>query len=263
MWFERATVEMYRLWSLYWQGHLRELTDRAVSLEAEASDIGDLYSATNLSIGLPAIHWLVRGRAEEGRRAADEALAHWPHRSYHLQHYWHAYAVAQVDLYRGDARAAWLRLTQTWKELRSALLLGIQMLRIELLWARGRAAIAAAAATADSAEQQTLLRDAAWAARRLLRERRADATGISLAIQAGAARISGEPEEALALLTAAADRAAEQEMFLLAAACQGARGRLLGGDRGAALVRESETWLGDQNIADPPAMARLFLPGLD
>jgi len=263
MWFERATVEMYRLWALYWLGRFRELTDHASSLYAEAQDIGDRYSATNLSIGLPAIQWLVRGRPEEGRRAADEAMKLWPHRSYHLQHHWHTYAVAHVELYRGDGRAAWERLRAAWSPLRAALLTQVQMVRFEALWARGRAAVAAAVDAGKSpSEQRGLLRDALWAARRLRRERRVDADACALAIEAGVAHLRGDAETAFRRLTTAGDRAQEADMFFHAAAVQLARGRLLGGDRGAQLVADAETWMSDQSIADPTAMLRVFLPGI-
>jgi hypothetical protein len=260
MWFERATVEMYRLWSLYWMGHFRELVERTASLRAQAIELGDLYSATSLSIGLPAVQWLVRGRPDEARQAADEALRGWSRRTYHLQHHWQMYALAHVDLYEGKAHDAWQRLKRGWADAGKALLRNLQMIRLEILWARGRAAILCA--EQDEYYFEAMLRDAARCARALHRERRHDADALALCLEAGIRAVRGDVAGALPFLSAASDRAGEQELGFVAAATKAARGRILGGDRGVALTREAEAWMSDQAIADPQALCRMFLPGL-
>jgi serine/threonine protein kinase len=259
MWFERATVEMYRLWSLSWMGHFRELAERTTALRSQALDLGDLYSATSLSIGLPALQWLVRDRADEGRRAADEAMARWSRQTYHLQHHWHAYAIAHVDMYQGRPLAAWELLRTAKRDARRAFLTNLQMIRIELEWSRGRAAVLAV--VRGEGERKVLLRDAKRAARALRRERRGDAEALALGLEAGIASAQGDRDAAIPRLTAATDRAGEQEMFYLAELTKAARGRILGGERGAALVREADAWMAEQTIADPDALARVFLPG--
>ena len=261
MWFERATVEMYRLWSLYWLGHFRELVERTTALRAQAVDLGDLYSATSLSIGLPALQWLVRGRPEEGRLVADHALRGWSRRTYHLQHHWQAYALAHIDLYEGRPAEAWQRMRQGWRDAGKALLRNLQMIRLELLWARGRAAVMWAGQ--DPSNRERMLRDAARCARALYREQRPDAQALALSLDAGICGVRGDLAAALPYLAAATDRAGEQELGFLAAATQAARGRILGAERGAALVRDAEAWMSDQSIADPVALSRVFLPGLE
>jgi serine/threonine protein kinase len=259
VWFERATCEMYRLWSLYWLGDFRRLGERVTVLRTQAADLGDLYSTTNLSIGLPAVDWLVRGRPDDGRRAADDAMQRWPHRTYHLQDYWHAYALSQIELYEGDPMAAWTRLRQTWRALGGALLRQVQMVRIEVLWGRGRAAVAAARIA--PAERRRLVKDAAWCARVLRRERRVDAEALALALTAALQSIAGDREGAVAMLTAAADRAGERELGAVTAAARAVRGHLIGGDRGAVLLRDAEAWMTEQGIADPASFTRVFMPG--
>jgi hypothetical protein len=244
---------------MYWRGDLAAIVERTTALRAQAMDLGDLYSATNLSIGLPSVTWLVRGDAAEGRRAADEAMERWSHRSYHLQHYWHAYALAQIELYQGDPMRAWQRMREAWRDLGRALLRGMQMIRIEVLWARGRAAVATAALA--SAERDRMLRDAARMARALRGEKRLDATVLALAVEAGIHAVRGEPEAALERLTATIDRGAERELGLIIPSAALARGRLIGGDRGAALTRDAEAALSSQGVADPAAFSRVFLPG--
>ena len=69
-----------------------------------------------------------------------------------------------------------------------------------------------------------------------------------------------DTDAAIPLLTTAIDRFSELEMSFLAEAARRARGLLLR-DRGAAMVREAEAWMADQNIVDRPALCRVFLPG--
>jgi serine/threonine protein kinase/tetratricopeptide (TPR) repeat protein len=261
VWFERATCEMYRLWALYWLGDFRRLGERVAALRTQAVELGDLYSTTNLSIGLPAVDWLVRGRPDEGRRAADEAMQRWPHRTYHLQDYWHAYALAQIELYDGDPMAAWTRLRQTWRALGGALLRQVQMVRIEVLWGRGRAAVAAARIA--PAERRRLVKDAAWCVRMLRRERRVDAEALALALAAAVRGIEGDREAAVSLLTSAADRAGERELGAVTAAARAVRGHLIGGERGAALLRDAEAWMTEQGVVDPAAFTRVLMPGFE
>jgi serine/threonine protein kinase len=259
MWFERATVEMYRLWSLYWMGHFRELAERTSALRSQALDLGDLYSATSLSIGLPAVQWLVRDRADDGRRAADEAMAGWSRQTYHLQHHWHAYAIAHVDMYQGRPLVAWELLRTAARNARRAFLTNLQMIRIELDWSRGRAALLAVAQ--GEGDRDGLLRDARRAARALRKEKRGDAEALALTLEAALAAQGGDAALAIPKLTAATDRASEQELYFLAELTRAARGRLLGGERGDAMVREAAAWMTEQNIADPAALGRIFLPG--
>jgi tetratricopeptide (TPR) repeat protein len=260
MWFERTSVELYRLWSLYWLGGFRELTERSTVLLADAEAMGDLYSATNLSLGRPALQWLIRGKPDDGRRIADHAMAQWSHERYHLQHAWHASALAHADLYEGLGVAAWERLRAELPRTRKAMLTRIRMLRIETIWALGRAALGALALDRRREEP---LRDARRAIRDLERDGRADAVAMAMTLRAGVVALTESREAAVPILTVAAGRASQQEMGFLAAAAQAARGRILGGDHGAALTRDAELWMRDQSVVDPIAMARVFLPGLE
>jgi serine/threonine protein kinase/tetratricopeptide (TPR) repeat protein len=259
MWFERATVEVYQLWALHWLGNFRELGERAMSLRSQALDLGDRYSATNLSIGLPAVHWLVRGRPDEGRQAADDAMAVWSRQSYHLQHHWHAYAIAHVDLYQGRPRPALERLRRAWKDAGKALLRTVRMVRFELLFAWGRAAMMTAMEP-GAADQRALLREVLRCARGLRAEKRDDAAALAACLEAAVCMARGDLDGAIPLLTAAIDRFSQLEMGFLAEAAKRARGLLLG-ERGAAMVRDAEAWMLDQGIVDPAAFCRVFLPG--
>ena len=121
--------------------------------------------------------------------------------------------------------------------------------------------VAIAAAT-DGGDREALLEEARRCACALAREGRGDAAGLGLALEAGISAVRGDADTALLRLTAAADRFSEHEMYFLAAVATAARGRLLGGDRGAALIRSGDAAMSDQAIARPAALCRTFLPGL-
>jgi hypothetical protein len=51
-------------------------------------------------------------------------------------------------------------------------------------------------------------------------------------------------------------------MALHAASSRRALGGLLGGDEGAAMVREADEWMRSETIVSPEKMARLMAPGV-
>jgi len=110
--WELATVELYLLWTLYYLGEIRLMTERLESLLTDARDRGDLYQAANMRTGLPAVAWLAADEPETGAAELDEAMARWSRKDYHLQHYWELFARAQIDLYTGDAEAAHARIVE-------------------------------------------------------------------------------------------------------------------------------------------------------
>ena len=84
-----------------------------------------------------------------GRAEVIEALKAWPHEGFHLQHYTSMHALAQIELYTGDAEVAWKHIQGQWKALEQSMLLRIQVLRIEAMHLRARAALASAATNTD------------------------------------------------------------------------------------------------------------------
>jgi hypothetical protein len=81
-----------------------------------------------------------------------------------MPHFFDALAQAQIDLYLGDARGAFERADDAFVELRRALLLRVQFVRVKMLELRARTALAAGRRRAFERDLAALeSEDAPWA----------------------------------------------------------------------------------------------------
>ena len=146
-----------------------------------------------------------------------------------------------MDLYAGDAAAAWRRVEERWPELRRSLLLRIEGIRVEAHWVRARAALRLYEEQGDPA----LLRAA---------ERDAD-------VIARAAFTWGAP--AADLVRAAVARARGEHTTAATLAARGAAGLdAVGVSLYAASARKDVEWMKARGVRDPAALMRLYAPGL-
>ena len=171
----------------------------------------------------------------------------WTPEGYHAQHYYHMVAVTNADLYEGAGAAAWERINQSWKALARSLFMRVQVVRIEALCMRARAALAAAAAT----KNPSLVREATAAAGKLEREGAAWATALARLLRAGAAALAGDEAAMQAHLDAAAVEFAHENMELYAAVARRKR------DPAA-----SDEWMLRQRIRDAERQAAMLAPGV-
>src|SRR5262249_51575540 len=149
------------------------------------------------------------------------------------QHYFELLAETQIDLYRGDARAALARVERTWPALDAALLLRLQCLRVEVTHLRARARIAVAAGTAPRAyRRRRLLAAARRDAQRIEAEPCLWAPPLAASIHAGVAALEGDDAAAADRLDSAARGFDRLHMALHAVAARYWRGSLRGGDGG-------------------------------
>ncbi|HEY3351931.1 MAG TPA: protein kinase [Polyangia bacterium] len=254
--WEIVSAEMFVLSSLYYLGELRELTRRVPPMLAAARQLDDRYAATNLRTSHANVAWLVGDDPGEARRHVGEAMAEWSPTSYHLQHYYEFHSLGQIDLYEGRGADSCARIARNWSALRRALLLQIQIVRIQLHDLRGRSRLAAAAAgdpdLAAAAEQD---------AQRLAREGRPWCSALADLLRAGAATVRGDTPVALAWLTAARRGFEHAAMRLHAEVARRRAGQLRGGAAGAALVAAADAWLASQGVRRPAAMAAMLAPG--
>ncbi len=259
--WEMETLHWLSLWSLSYLGGLAELGRRLPTRLREARERGDLYAVVCHSTGLATLVWLAENDPETALARSRDALARWSQKTFHVEHWWAMLGDRQVDLYRGDAEAAYEKVHAQWGALDSSLLLMVQLTRLEATHLRARSALALARARPSS--QRALCREVEQDAGRLLKERTPWCTPLVALLRAGAAATQGDPIRAESLLRDAATGLEAGHMELYAAAARWQRGRLVGGDEGRAAVAAAERWMSDQGIVDRARMAAMLAPGFD
>jgi hypothetical protein len=199
----------YRLWAFAWMGELDRLLVAQREASAEAAGREDALAVIGSASGHANLVWLVADRPEEARARATAAIAPFPRDTFQSPHYADFVAQMRIDLYTGDAWAAWRRQRETLPRLRRMQLLRLQLFRVEVWSLVASAALAACAAgpaprDLTSWNRRRLLRAAARATARLRREdlpaarALADALDAARAVHTGARPDFAAVAEALA-----------------------------------------------------------------
>jgi serine/threonine protein kinase len=258
--WELDTAHTFALWSLTYMGEVAELSRRRPKLLKEARERGDLYALTNFSTYIMSFDRLAADQVDEGREELAEAMQLWTQRGFLVQHHNALLAETYMDLYCGNAVAAWERIAARWSQYGSSLLMRVQEVRIDITQSRGRCALAVAASADDPG---LLLKSALADARRLERDKMPWSIALAKLIVAGATAISGDANRAAAQLKTAAHHLRDVDMQLFAAVASQRRGELIGGEEGRMLVSESIQWMQSQNVKDPDRFANMVLPRFD
>ena len=255
----QSNANVFAMYALYCMGDLQALAPRQARVLAEAELRGDLYTQVNLrTVTIPAL-CLAADDPEAARRHVREAMTHWSHRGFLLQHWQAMRAEVEIELYVGDPAAAHQRLQRDAAAVRRSFLLASQFVRVSFAYLRGRCAIAAAAA--DPLRRREHLVTARRIVRTLDRERICHGAPLAAILAAGIAQVAGDPEEAARSLREAIALARRAEMALHAEAARHELGRLLGGEQGAKLTALAETTLSSQGVRAPRRFASLLVPG--
>ncbi|HEV8548794.1 MAG TPA: protein kinase [Polyangiaceae bacterium] len=266
--WEEAPWQMWLLSALALNGEISELLKRVRAASEDATLREDRYVETNISLGPPALAWLVMDQPGEGLSRADQALA-WSPSAYTVQHYQHYVTTIDCDLYRGDAATAWQRTVLTWPSHKREYFLMVQWVRDDLLRSRARAAIAAALATRAGGQTRTatghtteeLLTIARRDAERIGSHGLGSTRGGAALIQAALSNIGGDTTGALAHLTTAAAAFDGAEMKLHREIARYSLGQLKG-EAGRAEVEQALAWMSEQGVLVPEHLVRAFAPGL-
>jgi hypothetical protein len=250
--WELDTAQLFSLFSLVYLGDIDRLVQRVPVRLREAEARGDLYAITNLRTRITYLSRLAAGDAPAARAEVEAGLARWTHTGFHLQHYYHLFALGEIDLYEGNGAAVLDRLARAAPVLRRSQLLRIQLVRIELEHLRARAFVAAAQADRD--EGPRLLRAARRGARRIERERMPWSDPLAALIRAGCAATVDNATGARDLAYRAGAQFEAAEMRLYAAVAHRFAARLAAcSAHGAAS--------GMPGITVPDAWVRMLAPG--
>ena len=257
--WELTIAQRFMLSALMYLGEVGEISRRVSGLLTAALEQGNLFAAVDLRTRLNLI-WLAADRPDEARQEVINALLAWPQEGFHLQHYSSLQALAQIELYTGDAEVALKHIQGQWRALENSMLLRIQGLRIDVFHLQARAALAVAV---DARQPEPFLKTANRLATRIEKERMSWSAPFVSLIQAGIANLRGDADKSVALLSAAVEGLEIAEMGLYAAAARHRLGQTLGGDRGQALIAEADAWMLKQTIKNPERLTRMLVPGFE
>ena len=255
--WELTTANRFMLSAFLYRGEIGEVSRRVPVLLAAALDQGNVFAAMDIRTRLNLI-WLAADDPTRARSEVIEGLKAWAHEGFHLQHYTSMHALVQIELYTGDSEVAWRHVQGQWKSLEQSMLLRIQILRIEALHLRARAALASAIGSGEKNRVDLAEKSAA----RIEREKMTWGLPFAILIRAAVAQQRGDREAAVRLLTDALERFDRERMYLYAAASRHRLGELLGGERGEQLKAQADAWMVGQKILNPPQMVQMLAPGL-
>lgn len=255
--WEITTAHRFLLNSLVFLGELKEVSQRLPVLLSAAKEQGNHFASTDLRTRLNLV-WLAADDPVRARQEVIEALQEWPHRGFHLQHYSSFSAMAQIMLYTGDGPVAWMHFNQQWSQMKSSILLRIQILRVEAKYLLARCALAAGE---QGMETERLLNLAERIAGQIAGEKVGWANPFVSLIRAGVANLRGDSSSAVNFLKVAAVGFDAVDMSLYAAAARRHLGQLVGGDEGQTLTNEADEWMTEQLVKKPELLARTLVAG--
>jgi hypothetical protein len=257
--YEMTSLQLFLLGSLAQLGELKQLAQRTPVALREATERGDLYAAVNYRIGNANLAWVISGDVAGARKHVVDAMAQWSRSGVHLEHFYELYALTNLDLYTGDAAAAFARAADRVPVLRWALITRVQSVRIQTWQVRAKSALALA--EKDPTRRRALLAIVSADAGRIEGERAVWSNPIAALLRAGAANVSGDAIRAAALLDQAAAGFDAVEMKLQATAARAALGAVMGGDEGRALRDQANGWFLSETVREPDRMIAMVAPG--
>jgi hypothetical protein len=254
--WEIATAHIYGLYAAVLLGRVSEVIHRLPVLLDEAAARGDLYTATTLETSLGFYVPLAEDDPAGAQRAVEAALARWSQGGFHLQHANALNSLAYVDLYQGESERALARVRKAWPDVKSSLLLRVEVMRSLLVSLRGRSALAEGARAGD----RRLVDEADALGEQLGGERSFHCSGNGLSLRTCVAMIRGDRARAAELFDAALRQLERAELQLNIRMLHHAYGRFVGGTSGAAMVEEAEAWMKQEGLRAPARIVRMFCP---
>lgn len=257
MMWELATARNFWVSSRTYLGDIPVLARRVPALMKDARERGNQYFWTQLRIrGI--ILSLARDEPNRGGAEVDEAIAGWSTSTYFIQHFNGMHARVQVDLYQNEARSAWRRIEASWRPLRQSLLLRVQMLRVEAMFLRGRAALLCAA---TGHERESMLEDAERSAKDIDRQRLMWTAPLASLLRASCAALRGNEVRARQQLRMANRGFDNADMLLLGYATKRRLGQLTGGSEGEGLIATADGGLRSHGVVNPERLTAVLAPG--
>ena len=256
--WELDTAHFYTMLSLFYLGELNELSRRLPALLKEAREHDAIYVETNLRTRISYIAWLAADDPRQASHDVRQGMQRWSHQAFHIQHYYELLATTEIAMYSGRGAEAWDHVDNRWKDLRRSFLLRVQPVRIESIFLRARAALAAAVDAPGT--RAWLVARAERDASRLAREKATWATALSELVLSGVSAASGRREEVVQRLSRAEALFEESDMRLHLAVARRRRGEHIDGAAGRRLIAEADVWMQREGIRDCARFAAMLAP---
>ena len=244
-----------------WLGDIREMRECVPAFLEEGVARQNLHVVTHMSTGVHSIAWLAQGDADAALATLNTGIADWSHDRVSVPHVLDAFGRVQVHLYARDPARAYALAHDRWRSTSRAFLLRCQLLRVHMLSARSRAALALA--TRDEWNRDRLLREAEHDAVDLERERAGWAGALGALVHAGVARVRGDRTRSREKLDSAIAAFDAMGLAIHEHAARRVRGALVGGDEGDAQIALADAWMTEQTVVDPARMTEMLAPGFD
>jgi hypothetical protein len=253
-----GNARLLRVLSMRLYGDFEALRRMLPGYVRDAEERRDRHVATSMRRG-SAFLFLAADEPSAARAAL--ASTSWPtaDETFHVQHWLELDALAEIDLYEGEAAECFDRLHDRFAAYDRSFLHRVQRIRTMMLTLEGRLALAAAATGHDP---RGMRRRAERAARKLAAEDLPYAALRALLLEAGLQNLGGHRERATSALERALHLADREGTTTLAAATRLVLSRLVLGDRGRQLRRTAEGVLRRERVLSPEAYAAFEIPGL-
>lgn len=240
-----------------WIANAREIPD----MVRQARQHNDRFTGISLQLisGYYA-QFLLPDEPCAGAGNIERCLAEWPGAEFDLQRL-HAFeALVEIDLYRGQARAAWNRMEQIWPRVVRSGLLGLTLVETFAQALRARAALACAGCESGEKARKSLLDVARRSAKWLHRSKAKYAAGLAYMIDGGIAACLGDRDRTREMLLRAEAELEANDMIPWLAAVRISVAPLLDGEAGRRKAEAGHSWMASQEIRRPDCITRMFLP---
>jgi serine/threonine protein kinase len=256
--WELDIVNIFVMRSLYALGKWREISFRMPTLLKEAKEKNNIYAETNLLARISYITLLASNKADEAENLLKSAIDQWSRQGYQIQHYFALLGKVDTILYSNKPKEGMALFIKEWPALKESLLLRSELLRIEMLHARARLAIACAALETNPT---SLLLQAEKDVKNIEKEKTAWGNALASLLHASIASVKGELQKALDFLVIAESRFESSDMALHAAVIRRLQGQIIGGDQGKELIKLADDFMASEDIKNPLAISNTIAPG--
>jgi eukaryotic-like serine/threonine-protein kinase len=249
--FEAMQAEWYRQYPLFYSGELRQLAERLSDHLQDTLDCQNLFFAALLRLNIGNLAWLAADRPDDARRQIDEARPERTELSM-MQHYEALTAQLRLDLYLGQAAAAWRRMQDEWPWLARSGRLHMTFFTIEV---HHLCATIAVAVMHQAAGDRTMLRALRRSIGYLERQPAAWPRALASLSRAGLLSTQGDTPAAIAMYQTANQSLTEAQMPHYAAAARRRLGELLSDEH---LIAQADAALVERGVSNPRRFAALL-----